>query len=50
MLRLIKQRKSFIASLAVATLASVPAGTYTLHAWHERVPEVTRQVQVPAGR
>ena len=31
------------------SLASVPAGTYTLHAWHERVPEVTRQVQVPAG-
>src|SRR6185312_12192439 len=31
------------------SLASVPAGTYMLHAWHERVPEVTRQVQVPAG-
>src|SRR3954470_572983 len=31
------------------SLASVPAGMYTLHAWHERVPEVTRQVQVPAG-
>ena len=31
------------------SFASVPAGTYTLHAWHERVPEVTRQVQVPAG-
>ena len=31
------------------SLPSVPAGTYTLHAWHERVPEVTRQVQVPAG-
>jgi plastocyanin len=31
------------------SLASVPAGSYTLHAWHERVPQVTRQVQVPAG-
>ena len=31
------------------SLGSVPAGSYTLHAWHERVPEVTRQVQVPAG-
>lgn len=31
------------------SFASVPAGTYTLHAWHERVPEVARQVQVPAG-
>jgi plastocyanin len=31
------------------SLAAVPAGSYTLHAWHERVPEVTRAVQVPAG-
>jgi hypothetical protein len=30
------------------SLGSVPPGDYTLHAWHERVPEVTRQVQVPA--
>jgi plastocyanin len=31
------------------TLGSVPPGRYTLHAWHERVPEITRDVQVPAG-
>jgi len=31
------------------SLGAVPPGSYTLHAWHERVPEVTRQVQVPAG-
>src|SRR5919107_1934214 len=30
------------------TLGSVPPGRYALHAWHERVPEVTRDVQVPA--
>jgi plastocyanin len=29
------------------SLGSVPPGRYTLHAWHERVPEVTRQLQVP---
>lgn len=29
------------------SLASVPAGSYQLHVWHERAPEVTRQVQVP---
>lgn len=30
------------------TLGSVPAGDYTLHAWHERAPEVTRPLTVPA--
>ena len=30
-------------------LPSVPPGDYTLHAWHERVPEVTRPLRVPAG-
>jgi plastocyanin len=30
------------------TLGSVPAGDYTLHAWHERAPEVTRRLTVPA--
>jgi plastocyanin len=29
------------------SLPSVPAGSYQLHVWHERAPEVTRQVQVP---
>jgi plastocyanin len=32
------------------SLPSVPAGSYLLHVWHERAPEVTRQLQVsPAG-
>jgi len=31
------------------SLKNVPPGSYTLHAWHERVPEVTRQIEVPAG-
>ncbi len=30
------------------TLGSVPAGEYTLHAWHERALQVTRQLTVPA--
>jgi plastocyanin len=30
------------------TLGAVPPGTYTLHAWHERAPEVTRPLEVPA--
>jgi plastocyanin len=29
-------------------LGSVPAGDYTLHAWHERALEVTRPLTVPA--
>ena len=28
-------------------LASVPPGRYTLHLWHERAPEVTRELIVP---
>ena len=31
------------------TLASVPAGRYVLHAWHERGGETTQTVDVPAG-
>lgn len=31
------------------TIENVAPGTYTLHAWHERVPEVTRVITVPAG-
>jgi plastocyanin len=31
------------------TLAPVPPGSYILHAWHERAPEVTRPLEVPAG-
>jgi plastocyanin len=27
----------------------VPAGTYTLKVWHERAPEVSQQITVPAG-
>jgi hypothetical protein len=27
----------------------VPAGEYTLHAWHERAREVSRAVKVPAS-
>ena len=31
------------------TIANVAPGTYTLHIWHERAPEVTQQITVPAG-
>ncbi|HTT66918.1 MAG TPA: carboxypeptidase regulatory-like domain-containing protein [Gemmatimonadales bacterium] len=31
------------------TIPSVAPGAYTLHVWHERAPEVTRQITVPAG-
>jgi plastocyanin len=30
------------------TLNSVPPGDYTVHAWHERAPEITRPLTVPA--
>lgn len=30
------------------TLGDVPPGDYVLHAWHERAPEVTRQLRVLA--
>ena len=30
------------------TLGPVPPGSYTLHAWHERAPELTRPLVVPA--
>jgi len=30
-------------------LMGVPAGSYTLHVWHERLGEVTRNVDVVAG-
>lgn len=31
------------------TIAGVPPGRYTLHVWHERAPEATREITVPAG-
>jgi plastocyanin len=31
------------------TIEGVLAGTYTLHAWHERAPELTREITVPEG-
>lgn len=31
------------------TISNVPPGSYTLHAWHERAPELTREITVPAG-
>jgi plastocyanin len=31
------------------TIPNVPPGTYTLRAWHERAPELSREVTVPAG-
>ena len=31
------------------TLPKVPAGTYTVHFWHERAPEVTRELVVAAN-
>lgn len=30
-------------------LASVPAGKWELHVWHERAPEVTQEIDVPAA-
>lgn len=30
-------------------LPAVPAGKYVAHAWHERAPEVTRELAVPAA-
>ena len=30
------------------TLSPVPSGDYTLHAWHERAPETSRPLTVPA--
>ncbi len=30
-------------------LRNVPPGAYTLHLWHERAPEVTRELSVPAA-
>jgi plastocyanin len=32
----------------VYTITNVPAGTYTLKAWHERLPTQSRQIIVPA--
>lgn len=31
------------------SIPSVPPGRYTLHAWHERSSEMSREVEVPAG-
>ena len=31
------------------TIADVAPGSYTLHVWHERAPEVTRRITVGAG-
>jgi plastocyanin len=31
------------------TLSAVPAGDYTIHAWHERAGEVSQALTVPAG-
>jgi plastocyanin len=30
------------------SLGAVPPGNYTLHAWHERAPEIARPLEVPA--
>jgi plastocyanin len=30
------------------TIANIPAGTYRVRAWHERLPAVTRTITVPA--
>jgi plastocyanin len=30
------------------SLGAVPPGSYTLHAWHERAPEMVRALEVPA--
>lgn len=31
------------------TIPNIPAGQYTLKVWHERAPELTQQITVPAG-
>ena len=31
------------------TIGGVPPGKYVLHVWHERAPEVTRDIEVPAA-
>ncbi len=31
------------------TIPNVPAGTYTLHIWHERAPQIDQAITVPAG-
>ncbi|MEO7415335.1 MAG: carboxypeptidase regulatory-like domain-containing protein [Opitutaceae bacterium] len=31
------------------TITNVPAGTYTLRAWHERLPSKTKEIVVPAN-
>lgn len=31
------------------TIPAVPPGTYTLHVWHERAPEVNQEITVPVG-
>ena len=31
------------------TIANVPPGSYTLKVWHERAPETTQAITVPAG-
>ena len=31
------------------SIAAVPPGSYTLKVWHERAPELTRDITVPAG-
>jgi len=31
------------------TIENVAPGTYSLHVWHERAPEVTREIVVPEG-
>jgi plastocyanin len=31
------------------TVENVAPGSYTLHVWHERAPEVTREIVVPEG-
>src|SRR4029450_13835420 len=31
------------------TIEAVPPGRYTLHAWHERSPDLTRELTVPAA-
>lgn len=30
-------------------IPGVPAGTYTLHVWHERAPQINQAITVPAG-